>query len=400
MKGFCALFVLIFSLFLIFVVKESDPIPQNLSIPQIEITTPGPLLSPLTGQLVDHGWARYPLKEFNIEEVKMPFMNRFFTLRFNVKKWDFLSIMTKKFVILLAIADVGYLGNTFIHIYDLESNRKYFIDKDILPFNVPKFHPSACNFTMSEEFKYETSDYLLSYVDDPENSSPNATTLKRRVTFSAKLGKNTVKGLFTISKPKTHEDIVMLSPLSDDSKRFFYNVKSYTMPVKGELDLNGMKVFFSEGISNAGMDYGRGIWNYNTFWLWGSGNGFLPDGRRFGLNLGGGFQSYNKSNATEDSAFVDGRIIKLNVAKYEFDEEEIEFLNNWTFRTESQEGPGSCNIEFKRKYINLKKIDFHVLKSQLKQYFGSFSGWVVDEDNKRIEFEDIVGLAEAHRARW
>ena len=400
MKGFCALFVLIFALFLVFVVKESDPVPQNLSIPQIEITTPGPLLSLQTGQLIDHGWARYPLKEFNIEDVKMPFMNRFFTLKFNIKKWDFISIMTKKFVILLAIADVGYLGNTFIHIYDLESNHKYFIDKDILPFNIPKFHPSSCNFTMSEEFKYETTDYLLSYKDDPENSSPNSTILRRRVAFSAKLGENTVKGIFTISKPKTQEDIVMLSPLSDDSKRFFYNVKSYTMPVKGELDLNGLKVIFSEGISNAGMDYGRGIWNYNTFWLWGSGNGFLPDGRRFGLNLGGGFQSYNKSNATEDSAFIDGKIIKLNVARYEFDEEEIEFLNNWTFKTELQEGPGSCNIEFKRKHINLKKIDFHVLKSQLKQYFGSYSGWVVDENNNKIEFEDIVGLAEAHRARW
>jgi len=399
MKEFCALFILVVSLALIFVVKESDPVPQNLEIIQNEILIQGPLLSS-QGSLIDIGWAKSPIKEFNIEKVNMPFMNKFFTLTFNIKKWDFFSIMTKKFIILMAIADAGYLGSTFIHIYDLESNKKYFIDKDILPFNIPKFVSHSCNFTLSEELKYETTDYFLSFSDDPANISPESTVLKRKLSFFGKAGNDVVKGNFIVTKPKSYDNIVMMSPLSEDAKRFFYNVKSYNLPVSGELEINGLKVLFSEEIANAGMDYGRGIWNYNTFWLWGSANGFLADGRRFGLNLGGGFQSFNKSNATEDSAFIDGKIIKLNVAKYEFDEEEIEFLNNWTFKTEKQEGPGSCNIEFSRKYINLKKIDFYVLKSQLKQYFGSFSGWVIDENNIKVEFQDLVGLAEAHRARW
>lgn len=258
--------------------------------------------------------------------------------------------------------------------------------------------------TLDEEFKYQTADYLFSYTDEKNNIDPQSKLLKRKLSFSGVANANDqIKGTFHITKPKENEDIVMLAPLSDDAKRFFYNVKSYTMPVKGELEINGMKIFFSEEIANAGMDYGRGIWNYNTFWLWGSANGFLPDGRRIGLNLGGGFQSYNKSNATEDSVFIDGKIIKLNVAKFEFDEEEDENTfqkKKWTFRTENQSEPGSCSIEFQRKYINVKKVNFYVLKSQLKQYFGSFSGWVIGPDNVKIEFKDLVGLAEAHRARW
>ena len=400
MKLFCSLFIIFLSSVFIFVIKESEPNQQNLSIIQNEIQTPGPLLAS-QGHLIDIGWARYPLKEFNLEKTHMPFFNKLFTLKFSVKKWDFFSIMTKKFIVLMAIADVGYLGSSFIHIIDLETDKKYLIDKDILPFSIPKFESNSCNFTLTEEFKYETSDYLVSYKDDPENLYPDSNVSKRTLTFSGVSNNDKIKGIFYVTKPKNYEDIVMLSPLSEDAKRFFYNVKSYTLPVYGELDINGMKVLFSEKNSNAGMDYGRGIWNYNTFWLWASANGFLPDGRRFGLNLGGGFQHTNKSNATEDSAFIDGKIIKLNVAKYTFDEEEIEYkITKWTFATENQTEYGSCFIEFERKHSNIKKIDFYVLKSQLKQYFGSFSGWIIGENGEKIEFKDIVGLAEAHRARW
>jgi len=45
-----------------------------------------------------------------------------------------------------------------------------------------------------------------------------------------------------------------------------------------------------QATSNAGSDWGRGIWNYHTFWLWASGMGFTSKGLRFGINLGGGFQ--------------------------------------------------------------------------------------------------------------
>lgn len=34
------------------------------------------------------------------------------------------------------------------------------------------------------------------------------------------------------------------------------------------------------------LDWGRGVWESSSFWNWASASGFLPDGRRFGLNLG------------------------------------------------------------------------------------------------------------------
>lgn len=52
-------------------------------------------------------------------------------------------------------------------------------------------------------------------------------------------------------------------------------------------------------------DWGRGVWEYSSFWNWASASGFLPDGRRVGLNLGCGFGDL--SAATENCLVLEGR---------------------------------------------------------------------------------------------
>jgi hypothetical protein len=147
-----------------------------------------------------------------------------------------------------------------------------------------------------------------------------------------------------------------------------------------------------------GMDFGRGIWNYNSFWLWSSGNGFLKNGSRFGINLGGGFQDFNASRATEDTFFIDGKLNKLKIAKYSYSED----IDNgiWHFKTEKENVAGSCDIIFEKINYNLKEQNFYLLMSRFKQYFGVYRGWVVSERGEKIEFENIWGVGEVHRTRW
>jgi len=53
-----------------------------------------------------------------------------------------------------------------------------------------------------------------------------------------------------------------------------------------------------------GSDWGRGVWPYNTFWVWARGQGRLPDNSRFALNFGNGFEDPKARKATEDAYFV------------------------------------------------------------------------------------------------
>jgi hypothetical protein len=135
--------------------------------------------------------------------------------------------------------------------------------------------------------------------------------------------------------------------------------------------------------------------------LWASANGF-HEGRRIGINLGGGFQVYNASKATEDSVFVNGKIVKLNVCEYKYNENSHENGELWSFITPTQNVPGSARIYFEvgKGLINPKTTNYYFIKSELKQYYGKYRGEVIDQDGTLIKFDNIPGFAEVHRARW
>ena len=95
------------------------------------------------------------------------------------------------------------------------------------------------------------------------------------------------------------------------------------------------------------MDWGRGIWPYNTFWIWARGQGRLPNNnKRFALNFGHGFQDYNGSQATEDSFFINDEIQKLNAAEISYDENNL--LNPWRFNCiRKNKNFKECDVTFK-----------------------------------------------------
>jgi hypothetical protein len=41
-----------------------------------------------------------------------------------------------------------------------------------------------------------------------------------------------------------------------------------------------------------------------------------------------------------------------------------------------------------------------IIKSEIRQVFGHFSGIVVTDSGETIEVADMIGWVEQHRARW
>jgi hypothetical protein len=65
---------------------------------------------------------------------------------------------------------------------------------------------------------------------------------------------------------------VMHVPLSKDQEsNFFYNVKSYSLYVEGSVKLLNKNYNIQKKTALGGRDWGRGIWNYNTYWIWATG---------------------------------------------------------------------------------------------------------------------------------
>lgn len=108
---------------------------------------------------------------------------------------------------------------------------------------------------------------------------------------------------------------------------------------------------------NAGgfIDWGRGVWTYNTYWVFARAQGFLDNGKRISLNFAGGYGDEKINEATEDAFFIDDVMIKLNAVQAIFDDNNL--MNPWTFKTVggSKKNFKECEITFAPFYV--KAID-------------------------------------------
>jgi len=192
----------------------------------------------------------------------------------------------------------------------------------------------------------------------------------------------------------------MLTPMSSDSRYFYYNIKASNYPVSGKLEFKNTTSEFTPRNGLAGMDWGRGVWPYHTFWIWARGQGRLPhNSNRFSLNLGRGFQDFNTSVASEDAFFINDNIYKLNAAEIEYDENNL--LNPWKFScTKKNKNFRECDITFKPSAKNTKETNLVFIKTNLQVVYGTFEGWVTDRNGHKTTFTDIDAVVELHRARW
>ncbi|HVM95866.1 MAG TPA: DUF2804 domain-containing protein, partial [Candidatus Acidoferrales bacterium] len=88
-----------------------------------------------------------------------------------------------------------------------------------------------------------------------------------------------------VQQPPDHESLSVVIPWSD--RRFQFTSKHNTRPARGTAVLDGRTYAFDADNNSYGvLDYGRGVWPYNTTWNWASASG-RQGAHVIGLNLGG-----------------------------------------------------------------------------------------------------------------
>jgi hypothetical protein len=148
--------------------------------------------------------------------------------------------------------------------------------------------------------------------------------------------------------------------------------------------------------SLASLDWGRGVWEYRSFWNWASASGYLPGGsaggRAFGLNLGCGFGDL--SAAGENCFILDGRVHKLEQVRWEYDP--TDYMQPWRFRDEQ----GRLDIVLEPFKERLARTNLGVIFSEVHQMFGRYAGKLVTDEGEAVAIDGLVGFAEEHQARW
>jgi len=342
---------------------------------QTELHTPGALLSP-DGRLAQVGWSRQPLLDCNLESAR--FYRWRALQRWRIKRWDYYGLTTPTDFYSFTIADIGYLGSVFAYRINFVTGAYHEVTLTI-PLARGVILPR--NSTEGESV-YDNGKVRLLFRAEPQARSLSVNW--------PNFGGQDLRAEVTLHLPSAHESMVIVVPIA--GHRFYDNRKVNCLPAEGWLELGGERTELRPAESLGNMDWGRGVWEYDSFWVWASASGFLPDGRRAGLNMGYGFG--DTSAATEHALILNGRIHKLDQVDFAYDS--TDFMRPWRMTSPD----GRVDLEFVPFQERVAMTDFKLLFSEVHQIFGRYRGTVRADDGEGVRLDDLIGFAEEHHARW
>ena len=327
---------------------------------QREITQAGLLLNE-RGSLTQVGWSRFPLLDCNLERAS-----------FYAPRCMFCSFSA-------TIADLGYAGNIFVYTLDFATNQLH-EETLVIPFSHGIALPR--NSTKGDSL-FEDARARLSFRTKPD-------CREIAVDWKAFDGGKGIRAEIALRCAPNHESMNIVIPIGQ--KRFYYNRKINCLPAEGFIQYGDVREELHPNDSVGSLDWGRGVWEYSSFWNWASASGFLPDGRTVGLNLGCGFG--DTSAATENCLILDGRIHKLEQVRFGY--QPGNYMQPWRF-TDSE---GRLDLEFTPFKERVARTDLVIITSEVHQMFGRYTGRMVSDSGEAIQLNGLVGFAEEHRARW
>jgi hypothetical protein len=345
---------------------------------QTELTQPGPLLD-THGRLAQVGWSRRPLLDCNLEQA------RFYALRplqrFRLKRWDYYAVFTPQRFFSATIADLGYAGNVFVYTLDFASGELH-EEGLVIPLGRGIELERNC---MTGAAAFDSPKASLRFEAGPQ---------ERRVSvhwpgFHAGRG---IHAEIELACPPQHESMNIVIPIG--KRRFYDNTKINCLPAQGILAYGDVREELQPEACLGSLDWGRGVWEYRSYWNWASASGYLPapDGRTFGLNLGCGFGDLRM--ATENCVIVQGRLHKLGVVRFDYAAGNT--MLPWRFTDDE----GRLDLTFTPFKDRTAQTNLGIIFSEVHQMFGRYRGRVVLDDGQPLEVRDLIGFAEEHHARW
>ncbi|MGM0641362.1 MAG: DUF2804 domain-containing protein [Thermotogota bacterium] len=313
------------------------------------------------------GWARKPI--FNLNLKGHPFRK---------KRWNYWAFINDDCLFSATITDLDYAGMAFIYFYDFKS--KDFIEKTITtPFG--------------KDVKMENKVYSDTFFDNKN--------MKIRMTYENETTTITVdsddfkskkfKAKLKVFQPKDYDTLNVVIPW--DKKHFQFTSKQEGLECEGYIHIDNKNYDFERNNSFATLDFGRGVWPREISWNWANAGGY-SEGKKIGLNLGAKWT--DNTGMTENALVINGDLIKISEdVIFSYDKNDL--MKPWKLKTKDTD---QVNLTFTPVYKRLAKTNFLIIKSDIYQMIGYFSGYIKDKNNKKIKIENLAGCSEEHFAKW
>jgi len=319
-----------------------------------------------SGSLANPGYATEPLYTYDRKQIKAS--------AWQIKEWDYYCTLNEKYGFACVIADLGYSAMISATFLDFVKGVSYKKTKLLwFVFGKLKLPPSS----LAGNISYHGGGYDFDFIRNGDERLINI-KIKKFLT-NADLDCN-----LQIKDPKD-DSMVIVTPWKENPLAFYDNQKINCLPTEGVVTIGDQEYRFSENTDFSVLDWGRGVWTYKNTWHWGSLSG-LVNGVRFGMNLGYGFGDTTK--ATENMIFYDGVAHKLDQVTFQI--AEPDFLQPWRFT----DNEGRLDMIMEPLLDRQDTMNLGIIKNLGHQVFGKISGSFILDDNRKVEFKDVIGFAE------
>ncbi|MGE4453037.1 MAG: DUF2804 domain-containing protein [Sphaerochaeta sp.] len=331
------------------------------------------------GRIQEEGWARHPLWNYNRRWIKGGCLK--------IKEWDYYAIINteKHYAVTATISDLGYAALFAVSYIDYA--KKEVSQSDALQFfPMGKIGLSASS-TLDSQVSWANSKLRLAFCKKGSERHLMVACP------SLKLPDGSI-GLdydIVLNQDPHQETLNIATSWKEQRKAFYLNEKAPCLPARGTIRRGMEREELLRGEAWGVLDWGRGRWTYQNTWYWASASA-LVENVPFGLNLGYGFS--DRSPASENAIFHDGRIHKLGTVNCTFHEDDL--TKNWEIKDEE----GRLNLVFTPSVDRSSTTNFLIIKSEQHQVFGYFHGTCTLDDGSVLSIKDIPGFAEKVFNRW
>jgi hypothetical protein len=327
------------------------------------------------GRPVNFGWARSPLFTYDASLLRGPVQR--------VTSSDRYIIFSPTHLILLEILDGGYLGYAGISVVSLkDKKRSTQIFQTLLPLGSLRLPDSGESGAVRFQRKKRVNIEFISMKDG----------IRLIKVDIPRFGHHRyLRGAVVLTPPAGAESLVTHMPWRSEKNAFILSRRSPWYVAEGVMQFGTAELVFTRGNAWGILDWNRGSRPRSDVHYWASACG-VSGGRQVGFSVGYG--STDGHTGTENAFFLDGGLHKLDQVTFHISP--ASWLEPWRLtgndnRLEMTFAPGQDRVERHR-------LGFHTMIR--RQVCGSFSGSVVLDGGKKLEFRNITGIAERRKTRF
>lgn len=288
------------------------------------------------------------------------------------KEFQYFGGMSDSVIFGCALAHLRHVGVAFLYVYDVE-RRELFSHTLRSPFGLGL--AMADNPVQGESrFRLPGADIRMAYAGAPRQKS-----------LSARVGRD-----FALEAVMPEADF---EPMSICTRTGYagwtYTNKTACLPLQGEIRWQGRRLDLQALGALGNHDFSCGFMRRETYWNWACFSG-VSGGHRLGLNLSCGV---NETSFTENCFWVDGRLVKVNLTRFQFDQDDI--LKPWRICSDD----GQVELGFTALGMHSERLNAGLVASNFRQLFGRFDG-ELRVDGRIIPVRGLTGFVEDQFARW